>query len=170
MQNLQYPKGKFILPSSFNDTDLEQFIITISTFSQKLSDLTATASDALLDTNYRPEGWTIRQVVHHCADSHMNAFIRFKLALTEENPNIKAYEEQLWAAMNDYKMPVESSLSIIKALHQRWVVVLKNMTEADFNKTYFHPQQNRQSTLWNVLALYAWHCEHHLGHVKLVIK
>lgn len=124
-----------------------------------------------LALHYRPEGWTIRQVVHHCADSHSNAFTRFKLALTEENPSIKPYKENLWAELPDVTTaPVDWSLKIIANIHKRWVVLLKSMSIADFERTYFHPESNRVWKLFEVLALYAWHCNHHLAHVKQAKK
>lgn len=170
MENLKYPAGKFNLPIEYNITDLQKYKNVIADFPSKVLQLAQNANDAVLDTPYRPDGWTVRQVIHHCADSHMNAFVRFKLALTEENPTIKPYEEQLWAEMADYKLPIGASIKLLEALHFRWVNMLDNMTEADFAKTYFHPANGKKSTLWQVLALYAWHCEHHLGHIQLVIQ
>jgi hypothetical protein len=124
-------------------------------------------NEAYLDTPYRPGGWKIKQVIHHLADSHMNAFFRFKLALTEENPTVKAYDEAAWANLPDAVMGIESSMAIIKAVHEKWGVLLSAMTEADFRKTYFHPEKQRSQTLAEVALMYAWHGMHHLAHVQL---
>ncbi|MEO8794912.1 MAG: YfiT family bacillithiol transferase, partial [Daejeonella sp.] len=117
-------------------------------------------------TPYRPEGWTVRQVIHHLADSHMNAFIRFKLALTESNPTITPFDESLWADLPDgKKSPIDSSLKIIEGLHFRWTALLNSLSEDQFQRTYFHPDHGKKWTLENVLALYSWHSSHHLAHI-----
>jgi len=126
-------------------------------------------SEVQLDTAYRPGGWTVRQVVHHCADSHMNSFIRFKLALTEENPTIKPYHEDKWAEMADAKnLPIEPSLKILEGLHDRWAILIKSLSDQDLQKTFYHPANQKTITLATTIALYAWHSRHHLEHVKLV--
>ena len=118
-----------------------------------------------LDTPYRPEGWTVRQVVHHVPDSHMNAYVRFKLALTESAPAIKGYEEARWAELEDtQRVPVEVSLALLAALHTRWVALLQSMPEADFQRTLVHPEHGVR-TLDQMLATYAWHGPHHVAHV-----
>lgn len=123
-------------------------------------------SDAQLDTRYRPEGWTARQVVHHVADSHMNSYIRFRWALTEEVPLIKAYEEQLWAELPDARtMAPRVSLELLDALHRRWTALLQQMTEADFAKRLRHPVSG-EATLGKMTALYAWHGRHHVAHIE----
>ena len=120
---------------------------------------------------YRPGGWNIIQVVHHTADSHMNAFVRFKLALTENTPTIKPYLENLWAQLPDVNnVPMEASLKILEGLHLRWSTLLRTLSEKDFEKKYFHPEQKREVMLLEVLALYAWHCRHHLAHVQQTKK
>jgi hypothetical protein len=122
-------------------------------------------SDPQLDTPYRPEGWTVRQVVHHVADSHANCYIRFKLALTEDWPTIKPYDEVAWANLSDSRrLPVEVSLAMLEALHGRWVGLLEAMSEEDFHKGYVHPEQGRQN-LAKALALYDWHSRHHTSHI-----
>jgi hypothetical protein len=122
-------------------------------------------SDPQLDTPYRPEGWTLRQVVHHVADSHANCYIRFKLALTEDWPTIKPYDEVAWANLSDSRrLPVEVSLAMLEALHGRWVGLLEAMSEEDFHKGYVHPEQGRQN-LAKALALYDWHSRHHTSHI-----
>jgi hypothetical protein len=119
-----------------------------------------------LNIPYRDGGWTSKQVIHHVADSHMNAYIRFKLALTEDNPTIKPYDEGAWAALSDTKnLPVNISLTLLHALHTRWVELMKNMTETDWQRTIFHPEQERKISLWNMLGTYAWHGKHHTAHI-----
>ncbi|MEH7748645.1 putative metal-dependent hydrolase, partial [Neobacillus drentensis] len=117
-----------------------------------------------LDTPYRSGGWTVRQVIHHLADSHMNAFVRFKLALTEENPVIKPYDETKWAELPDYKLPIDTSLLLLETLHQRWTNLLRSLTPADMEKTFIHPDSGEVSVGENI-GIYAWHGRHHLAHI-----
>lgn len=165
-EKLRYPIGKFSKPSIITPDILEKIISDIDTFPSRLKNETMHLSDEQLDTPYRPDGWTIRQVVHHCADSHMNAYIRLKLALTEVRPTIKTYEENLWAQLNDsFKMPVSVSLHILEGLHARWVFLLKSLSDTDIKRTFYHPVQGRDVVLEDNIALYAWHCNHHLVHI-----
>ena len=169
MQNLQYPVGKFIAPTAFSTTLLDNYISIIQSFPDNIIAATSNLTEQQLDTPYRPDGWTVRQVVHHCADSHMNSIIRLKLALTEDKPTIKAYNESAWAKMADsITFPIHDSLQIIKGVHHRWVAVLHAMNEADFQKTFIHPASGKEITLFVNTALYAWHCEHHLAHINIV--
>ena len=124
-------------------------------------------SDALLDTPYRPGGWTIRQVVHHVPDSHMNAYVRFKLAVTEDTPTIKPYAEDRWAELPDSRAPIDLSLDLLDAIHRRWVVLLRALPASEFQKAYNHPDMGVVA-LDTALALYAWHGKHHTAHVRLV--
>lgn len=166
LEKLKYPIGKFVAPSTVAPELLQQYINDIKVFPAKLKTEVANLTDSQLDTRYRPEGWTLRQVVHHCADSHMNSFIRFKLALTEEKPTIKPYEEALWAELPDTKiMAIHSSLEILNGVHKRWTFLLESFTERDLQKTYIHPEHNKESTLAQVIANYSWHCKHHLAHI-----
>jgi DinB superfamily len=166
LEKLKYPIGKFTRPEVYTNELIESWKKTISDFPQKIRSVVNGLTDSQLETPYRPDGWTIRQVVHHCADSHMNAFMRFKLALTEDKPTVKAYEEQLWAEQADYKLPLEISLKLIEPLHFRWSVLLDSMSEADFNSKYIHPQSGKELDLYYMLGLYDWHCKHHLAHIK----
>lgn len=137
LENLKYPIGKFEIPTSFNRESIEQCISTIREFPQKIQNEITSLSEAELEQQYRPEGWTIRQIVHHCADSHMNSFIRFKLALTEDVPTIKPYEENIWAELEDSKnLAVNISVNLLFALHQRWVVLLNSFVESDWEKNF----------------------------------
>jgi uncharacterized damage-inducible protein DinB len=167
---LRFPVGKFALPETIDAEYIAESIKVINDLPAQLRKLTQGVSDRVLDTPYRENGWTVRQVIHHIADSHMNCFIRFKLALTEDKPTIKPYEEALWAQQTDYTLPIEASLSIIEGLHARWVALLESLTEEDLQKSFIHPEYGREYKLANIVALYNWHCRHHLGHVRLVIK
>lgn len=166
LEQLKYPIGKFKMPADFTSESINSFISDIENFPSLLRKEVEALNDDQLDTPYRSEGWTIRQVVNHCADSHMNSLTRFKLALTEENPTIKPYFEERWAELADSKtMPVAAALSMLDGLHTRWAVLLKAMTSADFEKTFVHPQSGRIFSLKQTLALYSWHCQHHLAHI-----
>ena len=119
-----------------------------------------------LNSPYRPDGWTVHQLVHHVADSHMNAFIRFKLALTENNPTIKPYDENEWVKLEDVSLqPVNVSLTLLHALHRRWATLLKHINQEQWNKTLFHPEHNKSMTVWELLQMYAWHGKHHVAHI-----
>jgi hypothetical protein len=169
LETLKFPIGRFSATAQMTPEYLSSCVKILEDFPALLKAETDNLSEVQLDTPYRPEGWTVRQVVHHCADSHMNSFIRFKLALTEDNPTIKPYHEDQWAELADAKnLPIESSLKILEGLHHRWVVLIKSLSEADLQKTFFHPANQKTSTLTTTIALYAWHSKHHLGHVKLV--
>lgn len=168
MDHLRFPVGRFTAPTNISPEDRARYIHTLDHFPQQLTATVADWSDTQLDTPYRPEGWTARQVIHHVADSHANCFIRFKLALTEDNPTIKPYHENIWAEGVDYQIPAEASLAIINGIHTRWVHLLKNMSAEDFQKTFYHPELKKALTLDGALALYDWHSRHHLGHVNLV--
>jgi hypothetical protein len=166
---LRYPIGKFAKPSEMTADLIKSFIKTIEVFPSKLRMEVRDLTDEQLDTAYRPEGWTVRQVVHHCADSHINSFMRFKLALTEDKPSIKPYEENLWAELPDSKsLPVEPSLILLEGLHQRWTFLLKSLNQEDFSKTFVHPEHRRIFRLDENLSIYAWHCNHHLAHITSV--
>jgi len=171
LEVLKYPVGKFKRPSAFSKETVEKFIATIEAFPAKIRLETAILNDSQLDTTYRPEGWTVRQVVHHVSDSHMNAYCRFKLAVTENKPVIKPYIESLWAETPDGKTaPIWVSLNLLDALHFRWVLFLKTLEEKDYTRTYFHPEQNREVNLYEALASYEWHCNHHLAHITSLKK
>jgi hypothetical protein len=170
MQNLQYPIGRFTPPTTISSVLLDQYLEEIASFPALLREVSEQLDEIKLDTPYRPEGWTARQVIHHCADSHMNSFIRFKLALTEDNPTIKPYFEDRWAAMKDAKnLPIEPSLRILEGLHERWIALIKTMDAETMLRTFYHPEKEKSIRLDQTIALYAWHGRHHLGHVKSVL-
>ena len=165
MEDLRYPIGKYI-PQPFSDKQLHEWLIDITNLPQHLENAVINLDEAQVNTPYRPEGWTVKQLVHHVADSHMNAYIRFKLGLTENNPVIKPYEESLWAELADTKtVPINVSLTLLHALHLRWFAILEAMTDADFTKTVFHPEKKQDLTLWYLLGSYAWHGKHHVAHI-----
>lgn len=170
-EHKKFPIGPFEQPENICDSKLDEYIKVIKDFPGKLKNLIEDFSDDQLDTQYREGGWTVRQLVNHIADSHINSFMRFKLALTEENPVIKPYDEAKWAELQDSaNMPVKPAMRMIKGTHQRWVALLKSLTNRQFEKTFHHPEHNKDYTLRNCLALYAWHCNHHFAHIENLKK
>jgi uncharacterized damage-inducible protein DinB len=163
-EDLRYPIGRFRPPADNSSEVRAAHIETLLLLSERLCTAVAGLSNAQLDTPYRDGGWTVRQVVHHLADSHANSFIRFKLALTEDWPTIKPYDEAAWARLPDSNLPIDGSLVFIDALHVRFVSLLKAMTEEDFQKGFVHPERGRMN-LANNLAIYDWHSRHHVAHI-----
>lgn len=171
IESLRYPIGKLNFPKEVTPQQINQWIDDVASFPSSIEGLTRDLSEEQLQWKYRPEGWTIHQVVHHCADSHMNAFVRFKLTLTEETPTIKPYFEDRWAELPDTtEAPISNSLSLLTGLHSRWATLLKSMSNDDFKRKLFHPEQERELTLTFMLGLYAWHCKHHLAHIKQALE
>lgn len=169
--NDRYPIGDFVKPESYSVSLVKDNIESIENLPALLRQAVTDLTNNQLDTPYREGGWTIRQVVHHVADSHMNAYCRFKLAITEHNATIRPYDQDLWSETDDAKYgPVEISLNLIEALHQRWSIFLKSLGEDDFQKAFYHPEYNKKIFLYESLAQYAWHGKHHLHHVKNVVK
>ena len=163
--DLSYPIGKFDFEKPVAPEDLAQLIDDVAAAPIRLRHAVAGLTIPQLDTPYRPDGWTVRQVVHHVADSHMNSFIRFRLALTEVEPTIKPYDQDAWAALPDmHAVPVEPSLLLLDGLHTRWVALLQGMAQADFHRTFRHPEIGLLR-LDTSLALYAWHGRHHTAHI-----
>jgi len=165
MEDLRYPIGKYEA-KPFSEKQLDEWLMDIKFLPQHLEMAVTNLDEAQLDTPYRPEGWTVKQLVHHVADSHVNAYVRFKLGLTEDNPTIKPYNEKLWAEMNDSKVvPINVSLTILHAVHQRWVEVLKSIKRQEWERTVVHPEHGKQLTLWFLVGMYAWHSRHHTAHI-----
>jgi uncharacterized damage-inducible protein DinB len=165
MEDLRYPIGRFEKVTSISPERRRAAIAVIAEAPARLREAVRGLDDAQLDTPYRPDGWTVRQVLHHVPDSHMNAFIRFKLGLTENNPTIKPYNEAAWATLEDARStPIETSLALTDALHDRWVRVLEAMTPEDFARTVMHPE-NGSMTLDQALVVYEWHSLHHVAHI-----
>ena len=166
MTDLQYPIGKFSLEGEVTPERRTGWIAEIAEVPARMRAAVHGLSDSQFDTPYRPGGWTVRQLVHHVPDSHLNAYVRFKLALTEDNPTIKPYAEDQWARLPDTAGTlVGVSLVMLEALHRRWVVLLRAMSEDQWARTYFHPDQQRALRLDGILAMYAWHGKHHLAHI-----
>lgn len=164
----RYPIGRFARPGKLTSAQRLAFIERIASLPTRLRAAVAGRTDAQLDTPYRADGWTLRQVVHHVADSHMNAFIRTKLGVTEDHPTIKPYAEAAWAELPDSRrMPIAPSLELLAALHQRWVVLLRGLPEMAFARTVLHPESGEMS-IDVLVALYAWHGDHHLAHITSV--
>ncbi|AUD02739.1 YfiT family bacillithiol transferase [Spirosoma pollinicola] len=170
LHDLKYPIGDFVYGQTYTAEDTKKHIILIDELPVKLTELVEKWADDRLDTPYRPEGWTVRQLVHHVADSHINAYVRTKLALTETNPTISPYEEGEWAKLPDSTLDIAPSLVILKNMHLRWVTVLATLTEAELSRTYFHPGSQRIFELREVIAMYAWHSEHHFQHAYRLAK
>ncbi len=171
MEDLRYPIGKPNIPKEISDRNIKDWIKVIELFPSKLKKLVSSLSDDQLNTQYRDGGWTIRQVVHHCADSHHNSYTRFKWTLTEDKPVIKAYYEDRWAELKDSKDgPISLSINSLIALHNKWVYFLKLLTPADLEKYFIHPEGNEKVTLKENIGIYAWHCNHHYAHIEQLIK
>ena len=166
----KYPIGKVVaLP--FSEEVKKERIADIRFLPNALEAAVSNLDEGQLQTPYREGGWTLHQVVHHVADSHMNAYIRFKLGYTEDNPTIKPYEENDWANLADVKvLPVNVSITLLYALHHRWVEFLQNLNGEDWNKTVFHPEHKKNLTLWELLGIYAWHGKHHTAHINMLRK
>ncbi len=165
MSDLRYPIGTFQPVTQVTEPDRQRFISEIEKTPGQLCAAVRGLTAPQLDTPYRPQGWTVRQVVHHIADSHMNAYVRHKLALTEEEPTIKPYDEKRWAELEDYRItPLETSLALLDSLHQRWVGLLRALKPDDFSRTFRHPELGVM-TLGKNLALYAWHGRHHVAQI-----
>lgn len=168
-EDLKFPIGKFDRDMNITIEIRNRFIETIENYPEVFYAEIKNLSDEQLDTPYRPEGWTVRQVVHHVADSHMNAYIRFKLALTEDAPTIRPYFEERWAEIADSKMPTDVSVKIIRGVHERWTVILHSMSDEDFQRKLVHPDSG-EWTLERMLGLYDWHSRHHLAHITELAK
>jgi hypothetical protein len=163
--DLRYPVGPFEFKGPLNDQQRQQFIDQIEETPARMRDSVAGLAHEQLDTPYRPEGWTVRQVVHHMPDSHTNAYVRFKLALTEDQPTIRAYDENLWAKLDDAShAPIDISLDLLESLHRRWVLFLRSLKGKDFERSFLHPEIGTVTIDRNI-ALYAWHGRHHVAHI-----
>jgi hypothetical protein len=167
LEILRYPIGRYQKPETYDQQLLEQWIAVIDVLPSWLDICIENLDATQLHTPYRPGGWTINQVIHHIADSHMNAYIRLKLALTEDNPTVKPYKEALWAELPDSELtPVNISVTLLHALHKRCTVLMRNMKPEEWERTYFHPEHQRNVPLWEMIALYAWHSRHHTEQIR----
>ena len=171
LEQLKYPVGKYRYPAEADDQTISGWVTVIEKLPESMRALVENLSYDSLDWIYRPGGWTIKQVVHHVADSHMNSFIRFKLAMTEDNPTIRPYMEGDWAQLADGdNFEIQHSLDILEGLHARMVLLFNSMSDEDWNRIFFHPEYDKSLTLKWMLGLYAWHSDHHLAHIKQAIE
>lgn len=168
--DLKYPIGKFIRPEQYTREMVNDWIADIAALPQNLKRVVEPLSDAQLNTPYREGGWTVRQVVHHYADSHMNAFGRLKLALTEDSPTVKPYAEALWVELPDGKMPIAPSIRILEGLHDRWTKLLNSLADADLQKVFIHPENKREFKLQEFIGIYSWHSRHHVAQVAALLQ
>ena len=167
LHKLKYPIGDFKAPEQFSESDIEEWILVLENFPFKLENLVKNLTDSQLDTPYRTNGWTIRQVIHHLADSHHHSYIRFKWALTEDKPVIKYYYEKLWAELPDAKhAPIELSLKHLQAVHAKLIFLLKSLSQEELHKSFIHPEHNEEVVLWKNIGIYAWHSNHHYAHIE----
>lgn len=167
LEELRYPIGYFEVPENFDDTTIQNWISELEAFPRKLESLVKNLSDEQLDTVYRPGGWTVRQVVHHVSDSHHNSYMRFKWALTEDRPTIKAYDEKAWADLQDTRTgPIEMSLDHLKAIHTKLVYLLRKLSQGDLERTFIHPESKVETSLKENIGRYVWHGNHHYAHIK----
>lgn len=164
--DLRYPIGPYQANAEPTEAELKNWMESIAQFPAKLQVLLEGKSEEL-NWPYRPEGWTIREVVHHCVDSHMNSLVRFKWALTEDEPTIKTYREAEWAQLADgQEESIEGSLALLQYLHRRWSILLNSLNAEQLERRNIHPEHGRAISVKETIGLYRWHCEHHLGHVK----
>ena len=163
--DLQYPVGRFQRPAGISATDLKDWTAAIEELPEKLSAAIAGLSEQQLEAPYRPGGWTVRQVVHHLADSHMNCYLRYRFALTEDRPRITAYDEAIWAELPDAKSaPADLSIDLLTGLHRRWAMLLRSMSEQQFARAFIHPEHGEMRLDW-ATGMYAWHGRHHVAQI-----
>jgi len=167
MEDLKFPIGHYRGPGKFSSENIQSLIKTIDELPQKLNALVSGMTEQQLNTPYRPNGWSVRQVVHHVADSHLNAFMRCKRILTEENPTILPYDQAAWAQLSDsVEGNIQAPLLMLDGLHQRWALLLRGLTHDEFDRMYDHPEHSGPQNLLFIIGLYAWHGDHHCGHIE----
>ena len=171
LEQLKFPIGVFNAPTTIDHFTIKQWIASIAAFPSRVEALTKNLTVEQKNWKYRPKGWSIKQVVHHCADSHMNSLIRFKLALTEDSPNIRPYWEDRWAELPDsLDDNLDSTLLLLKGLHQKWVFLLKQLSPHELEREFVHPEHGKRFSLKENIGVYAWHCEHHFAHIEQAIR
>ena len=171
LEQLQYPIGRFETPSNIVEADIDKWISVLDTLPQRLTALVTPLSEEQLETPYRPGGWTVRQLVHHISDSHHNSYIRFKWALTEDAPVIKAYDEKSWAELFDSKTAhIQMSLDHLSAIHAKLVYLIKGLSTEDLERSFIHPDGNQKTSLTENIGRYAWHSDHHYAHIHNLLK
>jgi hypothetical protein len=165
MQDPRYPIGRY-QPQPFSEEQRQRWLNDIRLLPTELEHAIHDLDGEQLHSPYREGGWTVHQLVHHVADSHLNAYIRFKLGLTEQNPLLKSYEEKLWAELRDVQvLPVNISITLLHALHTRWHEAIRDLSEPEWNRTVIYPSTQKETTLWHLLGMYAWHGRHHVAHI-----
>jgi hypothetical protein len=171
LSKLKFPIGEFEKPELITGAIVSGWITVIERFPLELKRITEILTSNELNWKYRPDGWSIKQVVHHCADSHMNSLIRFKLALTEDEPKIRPYFEDRWAELSDYsEEDLTDSLNLISGVHNNWVKLLKSLSTEQLSRGFVHPEHNERVELNENIGIYAWHCNHHLEHIKMALQ
>jgi DinB superfamily len=166
LEQLQYPTGKYATKNQASIEEIKDAIDVLHHFPTWIETIIANMDEVQLQTAYRDGGWNTNQVVHHCADSHLNCLTRLKLALTEENPTIKPYDEAAWATCVDYNLAINISTTLLHCVHKKIVAIFSNLSETQWQRTYYHPENKETYTLIGLLTLYAWHCKHHFAHIK----
>ena len=171
LEALRYPVGRYRAENTVTPEIFGEWIEILDAFPAKLRTLVGSLTEGELESRYREGGWTVRQVVHHVVDSHLNSYVRFKWTLTEDKPKIKTYDQALWAEQVDAKTaPVGMSLDFLAGLHARWVYLLRRLTPEQWHRTFYHPEYNKEFDLLWLLGLYAWHCRHHYAHIELALN
>lgn len=170
LYHLKFPIGEFVKPELITKELIDNWISEIEKFPHRLKTITDQTNKTELSYKYRPDGWTIKQVIHHCADSHINSITRFKLALTEDVPTIRPYFEDRWANLTDYSEPVDSAISILKGVHKKLGIVLKSLNAEDLKREFIHPEHNKRFSIKETIGVYAWHSNHHLAHIKQALE
>lgn len=170
LQKLKYPIGSFDCPNNITSDIIESWISILEHFPNRLENLIKNLSDEQLNTPYRPNGWTVRQVIHHLADSHLHSYVRFKWTLTEDKPTIKPYFEARWSELFDSKGPIDMSLLHLKIIHTKLVYLIKGLSDDDLNKSFIHPETQSEVTLKKNIGNYAWHSNHHYAHIEHLMK
>jgi hypothetical protein len=169
-ETLRYPVGRFTPKENYTREEINQYIAQIQQLPGEVEKVMSSLKPGALDIRYREHGWTARQVLHHLPDSHLNAYIRFKWTLTESTPTIKAYDEKAWAETPDTKGDPTVSLNLLTALHGKWTMLLQSLDDSQFKREFIHPDTRRHLSLARMVATYAWHGQHHLGHLKIVAE
>tara|TARA_B100000678_G_scaffold265585_1_gene249816 strand:+ start:1602 stop:2153 length:552 start_codon:yes stop_codon:yes gene_type:complete len=171
LERKKYPIGKFESPNAIQDDLFSSWVRSMETLPSRLEEVVSSISMDQLDSQYRPGSWTVRQVIHHLPDSHLNGYTRMKLALTEDNPTIKPYDENGWSLLTDVQtVDVQVSLDLLKNIHTRWIALIKGLNSAEMKRTFYHPANKVKVSVAEQVGLYAWHGEHHLSHIKAALE
>ncbi|MCT4630949.1 YfiT family bacillithiol transferase [Winogradskyella sp.] len=170
LYKLKFPIGEFNKPEHITQKHISEWIKTIESLPKRIEEITKELSDKELNYKYRPNGWTIRQVVHHCADSHINSIVRFKLAITEDTPTIRPYFEDRFAKLVDYSEPIDAPISILKGVHKKLGILLNSFSENDLKREFIHPEHGKRFSIEETIGVYAWHSNHHFAHIKQALK